>query len=351
MIPEVPAATRTRGPRKHGLVILTGLFLGFLVIRPDGATVGAGKRGGLGSRTFAVTYRMHVPRLPEDTRSVAIWIPLPRETSVQQVENVGIHSVLPHRVISDPVYGNRYLYLEAGEILPDSLDVRMEFTIRRDGYEVRDTTVRNGAPESPGSLTRFLQPDRLVPVDGEIAERSASVLSGAEGGPLEKARLLYDHILGSMKYDKSGTGWGRGDALYACRVESGNCTDFHSLFIGMARAAGIPARFVMGFPLPAGESRGEIPGYHCWAEFHDDRLGWVPIDASEAWKRPEQREFFFGGLDANRMEFTVGRDIPLRPADEAGGPVLNYSIYPHVVVNGAVFEGAATSLRFRDLSG
>jgi hypothetical protein len=119
----------------------------------------------------------------------------------------------------------------------------------------------------------------------------------------------------------------------------------------MARAAGIPARFVMGFPLPVGEDEGEVSGYHCWAEFHDERLGWVPIDASEAWKRPERREFFFGGLDANRMEFTIGRDIPLIPGSKAGGAVLNYSIYPHVVVNGAVFEGAATSVGFRDLTG
>jgi hypothetical protein len=50
------------------------------------------------------------------------------------------------------------------------------------------------------------------------------------------------------------------------------------------------------------------------------------------------------------MEFTIGRDIPLIPEDKAGGVVLNYSIYPHVVVNGTVFEGALTSLRFRDLT-
>jgi hypothetical protein len=68
--------------------------------------------------------------------------------------------------------------------------------------------------------------------------------------------------------------------IYACEVGRGNCTDFHSLFIGLARAAGIPARFVMGFPLPVGQSEGGITGYHCWAEFYDEGLGWVPLDAS-----------------------------------------------------------------------
>jgi transglutaminase-like putative cysteine protease len=298
----------------------------------------------------AITYRLSLPCLPEGARTVAIWIPLPRETGVQHVEELRTVTVLPYRVLRDPAYGNRFLYVEATDILPESLSVVLEYVIRRDGYEVRDPAARGDDPEPSADLTRFLQPDLLVPTDGEIAERSADVLAGTGGGNLEKARLLYEHILRTMKYDKSGTGWGRGDALYACEVGRGNCTDFHSLFIGLARAAGIPARFVMGFPLPVDQSEGGITGYHCWAEFYDEGLGWVPLDASEAWKRPEQREFFFGGLDANRMEFTIGRDIPLIPEDRAGGVALNYSIYPHVVVNGATYDGAVTSLSFRDLT-
>src|SRR5439155_15548256 len=33
----------------------------------------------------------------------------------------------------------------------------------------------------------------------------------------------------------------------------GNCTDFHTLFIALARASGIPARWNMGFPLAYGD--------------------------------------------------------------------------------------------------
>jgi transglutaminase-like putative cysteine protease len=334
-----------------GLGFLTALLIVLSPVRHNGTAAESVKPYHLASRTVAVAYRMHLPHLPANARKVAVWIPLPRETWVQRVEDVRIEAALPHRVVRDPAYGNRFLYLEAVEALPESLDVLMEYIIRRNGYEVRGPTVGGGDPEPAKDLARFLQPDLLVPTDGEIAGRSANILSGAGGGNLERARLLYDHILSTMKYHKNGVGWGKGDALYACRVGSGNCTDFHSLFIGMARAAGIPARFVMGFPLPTDEDEGQIPGYHCWAEFHDERLGWVPIDASEAWRRPEQREFFYGGLDANRIEFTIGRDIPLMIGDEAVGAVLNYSIYPHVVVNGAVFEGAVTRVSFRNLTG
>ncbi len=164
--------------------------------------------------------------------------------------------------------------------------------------------------------------------------------------PLRRARRLYDHIVDTMLYDKSKPGWGRGDALRACDVRSGNCTDFHSLFIAEARAVGIPARFIMGVPLPQGQSEGAVAGYHCWAEFYVAGLGWVPVDASEAQKLPEKRDALFAGLDANRIQFTVGRDITL-PCSVAGP--LNYIIYPHIEVDGAVHTNIETHLSFRDL--
>ncbi len=63
---------------------------------------------------------------------------------------------------------------------------------------------------------------------------------------------------------------------------------------------GIPARFEIGFPVP-GAAEGAIPGYHCWAEFFLDGVGWVPVDISEAWKDPKKHDYFFGTLDADRV--------------------------------------------------
>ena len=121
-----------------------------------------------------------------------------------------------------------------------------------------------------------------------------------------------------------------------CDAKHGNCTDFHSLFISLARAEGIPARFEIGFPVPGG-AEGTIPGYHCWAEFFVNGVGWVPVDISEAWKDPKKHDYFFGALDANRVQFTIGRDLTLQPKQD-GGP-LNYFIYPYVEVDGKPFDG------------
>ena len=134
-----------------------------------------------------------------------------------------------------------------------------------------------------------------------------ALVSGADSA------WLYDHLAATMKYDKPADkpGWGQGDALWACESRFGNCTDFHSLIIGMARACHIPARFVIGFPLPGDRTEGEIAGYHCWAELYLEGIGWLPLDSSEASKHPEDRDRFFGRLDANRVEFTRGRDLRL----------------------------------------
>ncbi len=119
------------------------------------------------------------------------------------------------------------------------------------------------------------------------------------------------------------------------------------LFISLARAEGIPARFEIGFPVPSG-TEGTIPGYHCWAEFYVKGWGWVPVDISEAWKDPKKHDYFFGSLDANRVQFSVGRDLTLQPKQE-GGP-LNYFIYPYVEVDGKPFEGIEKRFSYQEVA-
>ena len=351
---RAPAGARPgrcfRVRRLAPLLLLAGLMIPACLWGPSGHRA-PDRHGSPGSRAVEFTYGLTLRGLPERARQVSIWVPLPRETSAQRIEDMRVDADIPGRVLSDPTYGNRFLYFESEGSQPESLKAVIRFVVRREAVEVRGAPSdrRVSALEIDPAL--HLRPDRLVPTDALIAERARRVLSGVRSGGVGRARRLYDDVVRTMVYDKSGTGWGRGDALHACEVGAGNCTDFHSLFIGMARAVQIPAVFVMGFPLPAERGEGAISSYHCWAEFYDDRLGWVPIDASEAWKHPESKEFLFGGLDPNRIEFTIGRDIQLVPQDKARGAVLNYSIYPYVLVDGESFAGVVTEFRFRDIAG
>src|SRR6266853_948294 len=96
--------------------------------------------------------------------------------------------------------------------------------------------------EDPG---RFLRPEKLVPLN-ETFKTLAEQATAGKKDDVDRAKVLYDHVLGRMSYDKSGTGWGRGDAIYACDAKTGNCSDFHAYFIALSRSVGIPARFAIG---------------------------------------------------------------------------------------------------------
>ncbi|HEV2194861.1 MAG TPA: transglutaminase domain-containing protein [Candidatus Acidoferrum sp.] len=286
------------------------------------------------TRKFRFTYVASIPALPADAKTSRIWIPLPQSDQSQTIRDLKIESALTYTQHRDPEYGNEYLYLEvpASEVSQPA-DVRVSFEVTRREHRVALDAHTAAATFrlTSSDLQRFLQPDRLVPLQGTIAELSTQETHGLQE-PLAKARAIYNYVLATMRYDKSGTGWGNGDAIWACTAKRGNCTDFHSLFIGMMRAAGIPARFEIGFSVPVDQHDGAVPGYHCWAEFYVEPYGWIPVDASEAWKHPDKKDYFFGAHDDNRVQFTLGRDIRLEPPQQ-GGP-LNYFIYPYAELDG-----------------
>jgi len=304
----------------------------------------------IAERSFQFTYRTTINNVPRGAGKISIWLPYPASDRNQEISDIRIQSPYPATMHKDPLYGNSILYIGAERPKEGSVSLEMDFTVKRREYVRRDfNTGSSPAPldDTPALMARWLQPDRLVPIDGRIKKLAEEVTQG-KTTDLDRARAIYDHVVSTMKYDKAGTGWGRGDVYYACDVKKGNCTDFHALFIGLCRAIGIPAKFAIGFPLPSGKSKGEISGYHCWAEFYLKGYGWVPVDASEAGKNPDKRAYFFGAHDENRVQLTIGRDIELDPP-QSGEP-MNYFIYPYVEVDGVPFLDVGRQFTFQDLS-
>src|SRR5262249_8495557 len=150
-------------------------------------------------------------------------------------------------------------------------------------------------------IDRFLEADKLVPISGKPLELLKDKKLPED--QFASARELYDVVNQHMKYSKEGKGWGRGDSVWACDSKFGNCTDFHSLFISMARAKKIPAKFEMGFPIPSKRGEGTVPGYHCWAWFLPEGKGWIPVDISEANRNPDMKAYYFGNLTEDRVQF------------------------------------------------
>lgn len=299
-------------------------------------------------RQFDLDYSVRIGELPEGAQRVDIWLPYPTSDENQDIEVLQVSAPYPYRIVKEPEYGNSILYLSATNPREREIDVKLTVRVQRRENVRNDfaTAKARGRAAAPAAPARWRQPDRLVPLDGRIRDLARQVTKGKRTD-LDKARAIYDYVVDTMSYDKSGTGWGNGDIYWACDAKRGNCTDFHALFIGLNRAAGIPAKFAIGFPIPADRGEGTVGGYHCWAEFYLKGYGWVPVDASEARKNPDRRSYFFGAHDENRVQFTVGRDLVLEPR-QAGEP-LNYFIYPYVEVDGKPFQQVAKTFRYRDL--
>jgi transglutaminase-like putative cysteine protease len=290
------------------------------------------------SRTFLFTYNATLTDLPAG-KVARVWLPVPSSNDYQTVEIADTKS-LPagHKIAKEPAYGNQILY---AEVKPDK-DGNATLAIT---YKVTRREVKGASPaEVPdiAKIPRYLEPDSLVPITGKP-------LDLIKGKDLPKdqtatAKVLYDLVNHHMKYDKSKPGWGRGDAVWACDSKFGNCSDFHSLFISLARSQKIPAKFEIGFPLPPKRGEGEIGGYHCWAFFKPEGKGWVPVDISEANKEPKMAEYYFGNLTEDRVTFSTGRDFDLVPKqDEA---TRNFFVYPYVEVDRKEYPAEKVKRKF-----
>ena len=294
------------------------------------------------SRHFVFEYAFTV-RVSEPGKPLDVWFPMAHSDQFQQVRVVSVVSDLPLKQTNEREYGNQMFYAHAAHATKSEY----HFSVKYDVVRLEHMASAAAAdPPDRADLQRFLQPDKLVPISGKPAELAREQVKPGMS-EIQKARALYDYTFSTMRYDKTGSGWGRGDALWACDAKHGNCTDFHSVFISMARSQHIPAKFEIGFPLPENSHASDVAGYHCWAEFYVPQQGWFPVDISEAWRHQEKKEYFFGANDANRVQFTVGRDITLSPRQH--GPALNYFVYPYVEMGGETYPNVANAFSFSDV--
>lgn len=296
-------------------------------------------------RKTKISYKVTISGIPGDAKDANMWVPIPLENRYQKLTNFRVNGNHKFSKVQESRFGNRFLLFDLSSApVADGEDVTItiDFMVRRVFADA--LTPRSPVPTGFDNPSLYLSTYRLIPIKGVIAEE-ANLVAGHIPDRFRQGRALYDHIVDTVTYDKSGIGWGRGDAVYACNVRRGNCTDFHSLFIGEARSLGIPARFIMGLPLDADSKSGKIEGYHCWAQFYVKDMGWLPVDASDASKNAEKREQFFTRLDQHRVAFTIGRDIKLPGAKSS---LLNYVIFPHVEIDGKRHGDVKTVFSFKD---
>ncbi|MCS5488928.1 transglutaminase-like domain-containing protein [Algoriphagus limi] len=272
-----------------------------------------------GADSFEFYYRSQVPDLSGDAK---MWIPVAVSDHYQTVQVLDMKLAGITQEIEDAKFGNRFIYMELGP--EDSgKEILVTYSVERrekGPYE---------APEPDDEL--YLVSNRLMPIGGRFEEIAKEVLGPKiNDSHLIQARALYDYIIDNMRYMKFGD-YGNGDSNYACDSKTGNCSEFHSFFISLARSVGIPARFAIGASIPSDRDEGGIDGYHCWAEFYAEGKWW-PVDISEANKYTALATYYFGRHPANRIELSRGRDLEVNPGPESGP--INFIAFPYLEIDG-----------------
>jgi transglutaminase-like putative cysteine protease len=271
-----------------------------------------------GSDEFEFIYRAKLPEINGEAR---LWIPLATSDTFQRVEVKEIKAPQPWRELTESEHGDKVLFLKAS---PEGSGKTIEIRYHVKRFEKSEYAVREPTPQ------KYLHPEKLVPTSGTFRAIAEQVTAG-KTTDMARARALYDHVIEKLRYARYGSGWGVGDAVYACDARSGNCSDFHSYFIALAREVGIPARFAIGAAIPSERNDGGIDGYHCWVEFFADGK-WIPVDVSEADKNSALANYYFGHHPANRFELSKGRDLVVEPSPVSGP--INFLAYPVMEVNG-----------------
>ena len=275
-------------------------------------------------RRFGIDYTVSVDNLPTLADTVEIWIPVPHDDAFQSISQFDITSDYTYKIDTGE-YGNRILHLKLNGALlggrPAMLTLR--FAVKR-----REQLVPSNKPENDRSLQHW-----LTPPDDTIraAAREVADAAGAKTG-LDQARALYNHVLTTADSGKGCDSGGGG---------------LPATFINYARALGIPARFSTGLPIPRERGQGAITRPACWAEFHIEGMGWIPVDAAAAARDLSRRDRFFGTADEDRVEFSRGSELILTPRQR--GEPLHYFIYPYVEVDGKPYKQVKSTFRYADL--
>ena len=208
-----------------------------------------------------------------------------------------------------------------------------------------------GAHASRTELDFFLQPSKFVPTDGIVKEKSDKATKGAPTD-IDKARAIYEWVVANTFRDPKVRGCGRGDIRFM--LESGDlggkCADLNALYVGLARAAGLPARHLYGLRIAKSEfgykSLGlatdkATKGQHCRSEVYLSQHGWVPVDPADVRKvvleEPpgnlkldddmvsKARTRLFGSWEMNWMGYNYAHDVAL---PGSSGQPLVYFMYP-----------------------
>jgi transglutaminase-like putative cysteine protease len=270
-------------------------------------------------------------------KEAQLWIPYPMSDRDQIISNITVNGNFSESAIySDATYSTPMLYARWDKGITDR-NLSFTFHVLRDEVKRRDFP-KTEAQWDPADYALYLAPTKLGPIDGKVKILADQITAG-KNGVLAKARAIYDWICENMYRDPKTPGCGSGNVCLLLTRPGGKCTDIHSVFIALCRAAGVPAREVFGVRLGKVDGQDITSWQHCWAEFYLPGYDWVPVDPADVLKMMLKekltlkdkktayyRKYFWGGWDQYRVKLAMGRDLRMNPPQH--GDTFNTFGYP-----------------------
>jgi transglutaminase-like putative cysteine protease len=310
-----------------------------------------------GWRTFETVTRVEV--IKPSGRTLA-WVPMPLAEHTDWFRDLSTRwsgNAAGAGVERDATYGARILVAEwgAGESNP-VIEVTNRFVTRDRAVDL------SAAPDPALKLTAaerafHLAPTELIPTDGIVRETALEATRGARTD-VQKARALYEWVVDNTFRDPKtrGCGWGDIKSMLESGNLGGKCGDLNAMFVGLARAAGVPARDIYGVRVAPsahgykslGAGTANISkAQHCRAEFFAEGYGWVPVDPADVRKvileeppgklavdDPKvvaARKRLFGSWEMNWLAYNMAHDVTL---PGSSGPKLPYLMYTNAETGG-----------------
>jgi transglutaminase-like putative cysteine protease len=305
-------------------------------------------------RTFEVVTKVE-PAAPSGVTRAWVPVPLMGETDYFKRGGdtwKGNGAVM--RLERDPKYDAGFVYTEwpAAEKAP-VIEITSRFSTR-DRHIDLSKPPAGAAKEDPAVLRTCLEPTALIPTDGIVLETAQQIVKG-HSGDLAKARAIYEWVVDNTFRDPKVKGCGLGDikTMLETRYLGGKCADLNALYVGLARAAGLPARDVYGVRCAdsaefksLGKGGDITRAQHCRAEVHLTGYGWVPVDPADVRKvvleeKPggslpltdpavqKARAKLFGAWEMNWLAYNYAHDLKL---PGSGGKPIAFLMYPQAEV-------------------
>ena len=308
-------------------------------------------------RTFRLTYHIN---LPAKGAHASLWLPLPQTATDgwQHAGKVEWAGEADSRQVIDDKQADASYYNASWQD-DKSRQCLVSCVARSADRNVSIKTLATKRKASlPADVREFLKPSRHIQLDGIVLDTAREATKGATT-PLEKAHAVYQWVVENSFRNPTTQGCGIGDIKSMLEMGNlgGKCADISSLFVGLARASGIPAREVFGIRAAEsklfkslGKAGGDVTrAQHCRAEFYLAGHGWVPVDPADVRKAVLEenlplndpkiaalRAKLFGHWEMNWVAFNHARDFSLKP--RATSNPINFLMYPYAELAGTPRE-------------